>query len=78
MGNPAKTYRNKKEPNKILELKSEITKMKTLVHELNPYWSELKRVSEGKSRRKICNLMREKKRLKENDPSIRNLGIGTI
>lgn len=52
MGNPAKTYRNKKEPNKILELKSEITKMKTLVHELNPYWSELKRVSEGKSRRK--------------------------
>lgn len=42
MGNPAKTYRNKKEPNKILELKSEITKMKTLVHELNPYWSELR------------------------------------
>lgn len=50
MGNPAKIYRYKKEPNNSLELKSKITKMKTLVHELNPYWSELKRVSNGKSR----------------------------
>lgn len=52
----------KKEPNKILELKSTLTKMKTSVHELNAHWRQLEKVSVMiKIDLKIGNLMTEGK-----------------